>query len=142
MAKFEKKRGKSTPEISTASLPDIIFILLFFFMVVTVMRETTLKVWNRLPQATELTKLERKSLVSYIYIGAPIPKYQPQLGTASRIQLNDQFATVKDIASFVEMRRTKIDEQRPGTDDRRTGRTWRDNRAQFHRRKSDGERFV
>ena len=74
MAKFEKKMGKATPAISTASLPDIIFILLFFFMVVTVMREMEIKVENRLPQATELTKLERKSLVSFIYIGAPTKK--------------------------------------------------------------------
>ena len=111
MAKFEKKRGKATPEISTASLPDIIFILLFFFMVVTVMREVELKVQNRLPKATELTKLERKSLVSYIYIGEPTPKYQDILGTAPRIQLNDQFAAVKDISDFVENERTKIDER-------------------------------
>ena len=111
MAKFEKKRGKATPAISTASLPDIIFIILLFFMVVTVMREMELKVKNRLPQATELTKLERKSLVSYIYMGTPIEKYQAQLGTAPRIQLNDQFATVKDIPNFVENERTQVDER-------------------------------
>ena len=111
MAKFEKKRGKATPEISTASLPDIIFILLFFFMVVTVMREVELKVKNTLPKATELTKLEKKSLVSYIYIGEPIKKYQSTLGTAPRIQLNDQFAKVDDIPGFVESERTKVDER-------------------------------
>lgn len=109
--KFEKKRGKTTPAISTASLPDIIFILLFFFMVVTVMRTMEVKVRNRLPKATELTKLERKSLVSYIYIGSPIQKYQKQLGTAPRIQLNDQFATVDEIPNFVENERNKVDER-------------------------------
>jgi len=110
MSRFEKKRGKTTPAISTASLPDIIFILLFFFMVVTVMREVELKVRNRLPKATELTKLEKKSLVSYIYIGQPIPKYQGQMGTAPRIQLNDQFADVDDVPSFVESERAKMQE--------------------------------
>jgi len=111
MAKFSTKRDKGTPDISTASLPDIIFILLFFFMVVTVMREVELKVKNRLPQATELTKLERKSLVSYIYIGEPTKNYRDILGTAPRIQLNDQFAAVKDISNFVENERTQVDER-------------------------------
>ena len=74
MSKFRKKGGKSTPAISTASLPDIIFMLLFFFMVVTVMRESELKVQVQVPQATELTKLEQKSLVNYIYIGKPTKK--------------------------------------------------------------------
>ena len=69
MSKFSKKRGKSKPEISTASLPDIIFMLLFFFMVVTVLRDATLKVSVSTPNASELTKLEKKSLVNYLYIG-------------------------------------------------------------------------
>jgi biopolymer transport protein ExbD len=110
MAHFRKKTSKPLPAISTASLPDIIFILLFFFMVVTVMRETELKVKNRLPQATELTKLERKSLVRYIYIGAPTEKYREKLGTAPRIQLNDQFARVEDIGLFIENERNTIEE--------------------------------
>jgi len=111
MAKFEKKRGKTTPEISTASLPDIIFILLFFFMVVTVMREMELKVKVIPPKATELNKLEKKSLVSYIYIGPPIARYTKTLGTAPRIQLNDVFATKEDIAAFIESERAKVDEK-------------------------------
>jgi biopolymer transport protein ExbD len=110
MAQIRKKGKKETPAISTASLPDIIFILLFFFMVVTVMRETELKVKNRLPQATELTKLERKSLVRFVYMGAPTLKYQERLGTAPRIQLNDQFAKVEDIGGFIENERNTIEE--------------------------------
>lgn len=76
MAHFQKKRGKSTPGISTASLPDIIFMLLFFFMVVTVMREGERMVQVVTPQATQLEKLEKKSLVNTIYIGRPTQKYQ------------------------------------------------------------------
>ena len=91
MAKIRKKGKKETPGISTASLPDIIFILLFFFMVATVMRETDLKVEIKPAKATELQKLEKKSLVSYIYIGPPSGKYRVELGTAPRIQLNDQW---------------------------------------------------
>ena len=107
MAKFKKKGGKGTPAISTASLPDIIFMLLFFFMVTTTMREATLLVKITPPQATEVQKLEKKSLVDYIYIGPPIRK---ALGTDSRIQLNDQFGDVKDIREFVELGRSQRDE--------------------------------
>ena len=102
MSRFQKKRGKSQPAISTASLPDIVFILLFFFMVITKLRETDLMVKVSVPQATELEKLEQKSLVHQIYIGRPIPRYTPIYGTAPRIQLNDKFGTVEDLAIFVE----------------------------------------
>ena len=71
MSKFRKDDGKELPPISTASLPDIVFMLLFFFMVSTTMREVTVNVKQTLPEATELSKLEKKSLVSYIYIGEP-----------------------------------------------------------------------
>jgi biopolymer transport protein ExbD len=101
MSKFRKKGGKGLPPISTASLPDIVFMLLFFFMVSTTMREVTFMVDIRLPSATELTKLERKSLVSYIYVGEPLIQYQKTFGVSSRIQLNDQFANVGDIMDYI-----------------------------------------
>ncbi len=102
MGHFTKKRGVDMPAISTASLPDIVFILLFFFMVITKMRETDLKVKVQVPQATELEKLEQKSLVHFIYIGRPMPQYQNIYGTAPRIQLDDAFKTVGEIPLFVE----------------------------------------
>jgi biopolymer transport protein ExbD len=95
MSKFRKKK-KGMPAISTASLPDIVFMLLFFFMVTTVMRETTLKIQKpQLPYATEVKKLERKSLVSYIYVG----KVKGQGG--DKIQLNDRISDVKDVKYFI-----------------------------------------
>ncbi|MBN3035501.1 MAG: biopolymer transporter ExbD [Bacteroidales bacterium] len=108
MAKFTKKVGKDVPKISTSSLPDIIFMLLFFFMVTTTMREATLLVRVRAPEASEVQKLEKKSLVSYVYIGQPL-NYR-KYGTESRIQLNDQFATVKDIQEFIQLEREARDE--------------------------------
>lgn len=108
MARFRQKGKGKLPGISTASLPDIIFMLLFFFMVTTVMRETTLIVKVRVPDATEVQKLERKSLVSFIYIGPPIKS--KVYGTESRIQLNDRFATVGDIQNFVVAEREARDE--------------------------------
>jgi len=100
MSKFTKKK-KGLPPISTASLPDIVFMLLFFFMVTTVMRETDQLIELSVPTATEVKKLERKSLVSYIYVGKPKQKYRAKFGSADKIQLNDKFASVKEIGAFI-----------------------------------------
>lgn len=114
MSKFRKDDGKELPPISTASLPDIVFMLLFFFMVSTTMREVTLKVRMHLPEATELSKLEKKSLVSYIYIGEPMPMYQKTFGKAPRIQLNDQFEDVSAVQNFViAEREARAEAERP-----------------------------
>jgi len=107
MSRFIKKGGKETPGISTASLPDIIFMLLFFFMVTTVMRETELFVKINPTSAKEVQKLERKDLVSFIYIGEPV---KTKLGTNTRLQLNDAFATVDDIPEFIAQEREARDE--------------------------------
>ena len=98
MAKFSRKGKGGMPAISTASLPDIIFMLLFFFMVTTVMREVELKISVKTPEATEIKKLEKKSLVSDIYIGKPKNK---SLGDEPRIQLNDQLARLTDIPNYI-----------------------------------------
>ena len=111
MSKFRKDSKKDTPGISTASLPDIVFMLLFFFMVTTVMRETTIMVQQSLPQATEIQKLEKKSLVSYIYIGSPVERMQGTYGTKARIQRNDAFATVDDIPQYIASERSARDEK-------------------------------
>ena len=101
MAKFRKEGGKETPAISTASLPDIVFMLLFFFMVSTTMREVLVMVDNGMPEAKEISKLEKKSLVSNIFIGKPKDQYVATYGSEPRIQLNDKLANVSEISSFV-----------------------------------------
>ena len=107
-----KKSGdkKETPAISTASLPDVIFMILFFFMVSTTMREQELLVRYKLPSATEVQKLEKKSLVSYVNIGVPVSHMQAKFGTAPRIQLNDSFKTAKDIGDFIGAERDQLNE--------------------------------
>ncbi|HIW53173.1 MAG TPA: biopolymer transporter ExbD [Candidatus Alistipes excrementipullorum] len=107
---MKKKGDKSLPPISTASLPDVIFMILFFFMVSTTMRDQELLVRYRLPEATEVQKLEKKSLVSYIHIGQPTPVMQAKFGTAPRIQLNDSYRTTRDILDFVAGERDKLNE--------------------------------
>jgi biopolymer transport protein ExbD len=110
MSKFAKKRGKASPAISTASLPDIVFMLLFFFMVVTVLRDSELMVKVQTPFASELTKLEEKSLVNYLYVGKPVKKYQQVYGTKPRLQLGDKFASLAEIPLFLERHKVKVPE--------------------------------
>ena len=100
MSKFKRGTGKGVPAISTASLPDIVFMLLFFFMVTTVMRETTLKIEVKPPSATEVKKMEKKSLVSYIYVGPPTEALQANFGSAARIQLNDVTFSRKEVGEI------------------------------------------
>lgn len=107
MSKF-KKKSSASQDIPTAALPDIIFMLLFFFMVTTVLRETDILVKQNVPKVIELSKLEKKSLVSYIYIGEP--KNPEQYGTEPRIQLNDVLADPSDVVLFVNQEKDKLSE--------------------------------
>ena len=102
MSKFGGSNNKKeVPAVTSSSLSDIVFMLLFFFMVTTQMRETENKVIVNTPEASEVVKLERKDLASYINIGTPTRQYQAQYGTDARIQLNDSFKTIDDIRDFI-----------------------------------------
>jgi len=115
MPKFIKKKEAGIKAINTASLPDIVFMLLFFFMVVTVLRETEVQVSVALPSASQVKKLEKKSLVSYVYIGRPIRQLQALYGIEPIIQLNDKLISEEGIPSesikdFILFEREKLDE--------------------------------
>ncbi len=114
MGKFNKSGGREMPELNTSSLPDLIFTLLFFFMMTTSMRETEVMVQFRAPQATELTKLEKKSLVTVLYIGKPSERYAKRLGTESRIQLNDKFIEVAEVQDYITQERANMKEEDQG----------------------------
>ncbi len=110
MAKFRKKKNADQPSINTSSLPDIIFMLLFFFMVSTTMREVNLYVKLKAPEAYEIQKLEKTSPVSYIYVGKPV---QASLfGTDDRFQCNDQFRDIDEIAEWVIQERQILPEEK------------------------------
>lgn len=96
--------------MSTTSLPDVVYIILFFFMLSTSMRDQELLVKYRIPEATEVQKLEKKNLVSYIHIGVPVTHMQAKFGTAPKIQLNDSYKTTKDILDFVAGERDNLNE--------------------------------
>ena len=114
MAKIRRSDKREMPALNTSSLPDIIFMLLFFFMSVTSMKEVTYKVTIQNPQATELTKLEKKSLVRYIYVGTPTAEFRKQYGAETRIQLDDAFADAKEIGDFIINERSSMKEQDQG----------------------------
>ncbi|MBQ8888642.1 MAG: biopolymer transporter ExbD [Bacteroidaceae bacterium] len=111
MGKFNKSGKKGMPELNTSSLPDLIFTLLFFFMIITTMREVTLKVQFKAPQATELEKLEKKSLVTFIYVGKPLQQYQAKMGGETRIQLNDKFEDVSAVQDYIYQERENMKEE-------------------------------
>ncbi|WP_299121995.1 biopolymer transporter ExbD [uncultured Winogradskyella sp.] len=95
MSKFRKKGKGELPAISTASLPDIVFMLLFFFMVATVMRDSSLMIENILPSADQVEKLKKDRTI-FIYAGKPSSQFS-QFGKEPRIQFNDAFISVEDV---------------------------------------------
>ena len=107
MAKFSKKT-KTSENIPTSALPDIIFMLLFFFMVTTVLREQDILVEQKLPQATQLQKLQKKTLISYIYVGKP--KNTALYGAEPRVQANDALLDTKAIVQWVNQERDLLAE--------------------------------
>lgn len=107
MGKFNKSGAREMPEMNTSSMPDIVFAILFFFMVTTTMRSETIMVQMKLPSATEVQKLEKKSLVTYINIGVPM---ESRLGTGTQMQLNDRFAQVADIQNYIAQEKASMNE--------------------------------
>lgn len=102
MAKFKKKKDGELPQASTAALPDIVFMLLFFFMTVTVMKDSSLLIENKLPAADDIEKLDRKNdKVMYIYAGKPSKEYIAQFGSEAVIQLNDKIAKPSELKQFI-----------------------------------------
>ncbi len=107
MSKF-KKKAVVKQDIPTSSMPDVVFMLLFFFMVTTELRETAIDVQQRIPEATQLRKLQRKSLVTNLYIGEP--KKTEQFGKEAKIQADDVFIEPKDIVLWVNRQKDLLPE--------------------------------
>lgn len=107
MSLFKSTR-RNVPMLNTASLPDLIFTVLFFFITVTHMREVTLKVKFRVPEGTELTKLVKKSAVTHIYIGRPTDGMGRVVGGKSRIQINDKYVDVPTVTDYLADERARM----------------------------------
>ena len=95
--KFKKKNANVTQEIPTASMPDIIFMLLFFFMVTTTLRDTNLLVKFTLPQAKAIEKIDKKRLVAYIFVG-----------NDERIQIDDAIVDLPQVTPIMAQKRRDI----------------------------------
>ena len=107
MSKF-KKKANVKQQIPTSSMPDVVFMLLFFFMVTTQMRDTSIIVQQRIPEASQLRKLQRKSLVKYLYIGEP--RKVEEWGKEPKIQANDVFIQPREVIQWVNQEKSTLDE--------------------------------
>ncbi|MFZ2325157.1 MAG: biopolymer transporter ExbD [Ignavibacteriaceae bacterium] len=97
--KFEKRRANTTPGISTASMPDIVFMLLMFFMCVTTMREVDVLVSYKLPEAKAIEKIENKRLVTYVWVGRD-----------KRMQINDSLVKLDEVQTIMYAKRQTLPE--------------------------------
>ena len=107
MSKFTKKKSGELPAISTASLPDIVFMLLFFFMVVTVLRDDNLLVQNTLPKADQVEKLKKDRSV-YIYAGKPSSRFEERYGSEPKIQIGDKYTDLSNLKFALTESRQKL----------------------------------
>ncbi len=108
MSRFRRRNSHDVPGLNLASMPDLIFTVLFFFMIVTHMRQTELKVRYIVPQGTELEKTGHKGSVVYMYIGRPVDKQGNVLSDETRIQVNDHYVTVEDIPGAIAEARDRM----------------------------------
>ena len=107
MSRF-RRRNHEVPGLNLASMPDLIFTVLFFFMIVTHMRQTELKVRYVVPQGTELEKTGHKGSVVYLYIGRPVDAQGQVTGDEERVQINDRYVTVDEIPTAIAEARDKM----------------------------------
>lgn len=96
-----RNRNHDIPALNTASLPDLIFSILFFFMLVVHMRKATVHVKYQVPTATELSRLYNKSSVQYIYIGRPVNRLGQVDGKDTVVQLNDHLTSIPEIRDYL-----------------------------------------
>lgn len=103
-----RHQSHEVPELNTSSLPDLIFSVLFFFMIVTHMRKANVLVKYKVPAGTELTRLTKRSATSYIYVGTPM---QPLADGGSEIQLNDKIVRPEEIETYMIRERKNLGQE-------------------------------
>ena len=96
--------------MNLAAMPDLIFTVLFFFMIVTHMREVKPMVRYDVPQGTEVEKARKAGMV-YLFIGKPVNERGDVMGDESRIQLNDHYVTLDEIGAAIEKERSQMSEE-------------------------------
>ena len=111
MSRFKRQRPRTVPALNVASLPDLIFTVLFFFMIVTHMRDVDPKVQYNVPEGTELTKEVNKSGLVYLFIGKPVDAQGRVLADEPRIQMGNRYVTVVEIGAEIEKERSRMSEE-------------------------------
>lgn len=110
MSRFRHQKHREVPGLNLASLPDLIFTVLFFFMIVTHMRDVNPKVSVEVPQGTELSKTANKAGLVYIFIGKPVDAQGEMVSNETRIQLNDRYVSVEQLPQEIAHERSKMSE--------------------------------
>ena len=110
MSRFKRQRQRTVPALNVASLPDLIFTVLFFFMIVTHMRDVDPKVQYNVPEGTELTKEVNKSGLVYLFIGKPVDAQGRVIADETRIQMGNRYVTVDEIGAEIERERNRMSE--------------------------------
>ena len=110
MSRFKRQRQRTVPALNVASLPDLIFTVLFFFMIVTHMRDVDPKVQYNVPVGTELTKEVNKSGLVYLFIGKPVDAQGRVIADETRIQMGNRYVTVDEIGAEIEKERNRMSE--------------------------------
>ena len=100
MSRFRKKGKRKVPTLNTASLPDLIFTLLFFFLLVTHLRTIPVLTQIHLPEASELQKLKENTSVIYLLVGK---QTKENVGNIYEIQLNSELITIEDMPFKLQM---------------------------------------
>ena len=110
MSRFKRQRQRTVPALNVASLPDLIFTVLFFFMIVTHMRDVDPKVQYNVPEGTELTKEVNKSGLVYLFIGKPVDAQGRVIADETRIQMGNRYVPVDEIGAEIEKERNRMSE--------------------------------
>ena len=110
MSRFRHQKHREVPGLNLASLPDLIFTVLFFFMIVTHMRDVNPKVSVEVPQGTELSKTANKAGLVYIFIGKPVDAQGEVVSNETRIQLNDRYVSAEQLPQEIAHERSKMSE--------------------------------
>jgi biopolymer transport protein ExbD len=104
-----KKKTKTSQDIPTAALPDIIFILLFFFMVATKERPKEPQIKLRAPKLTQLEKTGKEPDEYLVFfIGKP---KNAAFGKEPKIFIDDAMISVNEISSIIMARRIALKER-------------------------------
>ena len=111
MSRFKRQRPRTVPALNVASLPDLIFTVLFFFMIVTHMRDVDPKVQYNVPEGTELTREVNKSGLVYLFIGKPVDAQGRVIADEPRIQMGNRYVTVDEIGAEIEKERSRMSEE-------------------------------